>query len=269
MQQSTQRLAGKVAVVTGAGGRIGGAIARLFAREGASVVVADVREEPGEQTVADIRSAGGQALFVATDVRRGDDVAAMIARAADAYGRLDVLVNNAGGGLARRVIDLTEEEWDRVLAVNLKSVFFGAKYGVPVMARGGGGSIVNIASVNGVLATPGLGAYNAAKAGVINLTRVLALELAMERIRVNAILPGHIEDHTPHSDAHTLDCFIKATPMGRYGFPEEIAVMALFLASDEASFATGGSFTVDGGLSAQVAETLTVDRYRAYDRREI
>ena len=263
------RLAGKVAVVTGAGGRIGGAVARVFAREGASVVVVDLRDAEGEQTVADINANGGTAVFCHADVRRGADVEAMVDRAVEAFGRLDVLVNNAGGGVGGRVIDLTEEQWDHVLALNLKSVFFGAKYAAPVMARGGGGSIVNTSSVNGVLATPGLGAYNAAKAGVINLTRVLALELAMDGIRVNTILPGHIEDHTPHSDPETLKAFVKATPMGRYGFPEEIAAMALFLASDESSFATGASFTVDGGLSAQVAETLTVPRFREFDHREI
>ncbi len=262
------RLESKVAVITGAGGRIGGATARIFAREGAAVVVTDVNDRTGEQTVAEIRAAGGRAVYVHADVARAADVEGMIQRAVDEFGRLDILYNNAARGMTKRVIDLTEEEWDAVQATTLKSVFLGAKYGAPIMAKFGGGSIINTSSVNGVLATPGLGAYNAAKAGVINLTRVLALELAADGIRVNCILPGHIEDHTPHSDPQTLAQFVRASPVGRYGYPEEIGNMALFLASDESSFATGAAFTVDGGLSAQVAETITVERYRAYDRRD-
>jgi NAD(P)-dependent dehydrogenase (short-subunit alcohol dehydrogenase family) len=261
------RLSGKVAIVTGAGGRIGGATARIFAREGARVVVADLNDATGEATVAAIRAADGQATFVHTDVGRGADVEHLVRQTVDEYGRLDVLFNNAARGLVKRIVDMTEAEWDAVQASTLKSVFFGAKYAAPVMARTGGGSIISTSSVNGILATPGLGAYNAAKAGVINLTRALALELAVDGIRVNCILPGHIEDRVPQSDPHTLAGFLRASPVGRYGYPEEIGNMALFLASDESSFATGASFTVDGGLSAQVAETVTVDRYRAFDRR--
>lgn len=261
------RLADKVAIVTGAGGRIGGATARIFSREGASVVVADVNVETGERTVARIQESGGTATFARADVSVAVDVQRMVQVAVERYGRLDILVNNAARGMAKAIVDMTEEEWNRVLATTLTSVFLGSKYAAPVMARSGGGSIVNISSVNGILATPGLGAYNAAKAGVINLTRVLALELAVDGIRVNAILPGHIEDRIPQSDPQTIAEFVRASPVGRYGYPEEIANAVLFLASDEASFATGASFAIDGGLSAQVAETITVHRYREFDRR--
>jgi NAD(P)-dependent dehydrogenase (short-subunit alcohol dehydrogenase family) len=261
------RLQGKVAIVTGAGGRIGGASARIFAREGASVVVADTNSETGEQTVSDIRAAGGTATFIRTDVTVEEDIKRMVDVAAERYGRLDVLVNCAARGMAKALVDMTLDEWNRVISGVLTSCFLGSKYAAPVMARSGGGSIVNISSVNGVLATPGLGAYNAGKAGVINLTRALALELAVDGIRVNAILPGHIEGHEPQSDPKTLADFVRASPVGRYGYPEEIGNAVLFLASDESSFATGASFAIDGGLSAQVAETITVERYRAFDRR--
>ena len=250
------RLKGKVAIITGAGSGLGKAAALLFAREGAKVVVAANREKEGEQTVSAIKAGGGDAIFVGVDVTRAADLQDAVKAAIGKYGNLDIMFNNAGTpGPGKLIADLTEEEWSRVLAVNLTGVFLGTKYAIPAMLKGGGGAIINVSSVAALMPRLYTGAYAAAKAAVIQLTKVTALEYARKNIRVNCILPGPID--TPFfskvagGDADKMAAFkekvLKEVPMGRFAQPEEIAQVALFLASDEASYITGASFAADGG----------------------
>ncbi len=253
------RLAGKVAIITGAGSGIGYATALLFAAEGAAVVVNDVHEAAGEQAVAAIHAAGGQGSFARADVADSADVQRMIAHAVATFGGLDVLFNNAGIAVFKGVEETTEAEWDRVLAVNLRGIFLGIKYAAPAMRARGGGSIINTASVHGMATSTGIAAYAASKHGVIGITRAAALDLAKDNIRVNCIQPGAIETPLMRSnlravgdEAEEFRKIAAAEPLGRVGRPEEIATMALFLASDEASFVTGSPFAVDGGLLAKL-----------------
>lgn len=253
------KLEGRVAIVTGAGSGIGRATARLFSTEGAAIVVADVQDDGGRQTVQAIEHAGGRAVFVHTDVSQSVDVQRMVRTAVDQYGRLDVLFNNAGIAVFKGVVDTTEEEWDRVQAVNVRGVYLGIKYGAIEMRRHGGGSIINTASVHGSQTGDRIAAYAASKHAVIGLTRAAALDLVQDNIRVNCIQPGAIE--TPIMRAN-LRAFgdeqeeyrktVAAEPMGRVGLPEEVAQVALFLASDDASFVTGAPFAVDGGMLARL-----------------
>ena len=246
------RLEDKVAVITGAGSGIGRAAALLFAREGAKVVVADVTGAE-EETAAAI---GDAATPVRADVSSAADVRAMIETARARYGRLDVLFNNAGiEGAPGFTADCTEEDFDRVIAVNLKGVFLGMKYAIPVMLEHGGGSIINNASIAGLVGFPGAPAYCASKGGVVLLTKATALEYATQNIRVNAICPGVIE--TPMIERYVSTgeearrMLVQIEPVGRLGQPEEVAALALFLASDEASFITGAALPVDGGVVAR------------------
>lgn len=249
------KLEGKVAIVTGGASGIGQATAALFAQEGAKVVLADVREREGEKIAEEIQEKGGEALFVRTDVARGEEVAALVDRAVAAYGRLDIMVNNAGVALIKDILETTEEDWDRVLNVNLKGVFWGCKYAIAAMRRNSGGSIVNIASIAGLFGMNQRVAYCASKAGVVNLTRSLALDYSKEGIRINCICPGAIK--TPLLGAHhnledpaVLNRLGAAHPVGKIGEPEDIARMALFLASNDSAFVTGSVFSADGGLFA-------------------
>lgn len=241
--------------ITGAASGIGAATARLFAREGAKVVVADVMVEQGEKVVSEIRSDGGEATFVRCDVTNPDDVKAAIDLAVRTYGRLDVLHNNAGiEGPQAETANYPESDFERVINVNLKGVYFGLKYGVQAMLANGGGSIINTASVAGLVGFPGLLAYNASKGAVIQMTRTAALEYAKQGIRINAIAPGVIE--TPMVQRllavqpEAYDSFLALEPIGRFATPEEVAQVALFLASDDSSFVTGSVSIVDGGLTA-------------------
>ena len=250
------RLKGKVALITGAGSGIGRESALLFAREGASVVVADVVAEAGRETVSAIGASGGRAVFVRSDVSRAADVRAMVEAAEKSYGRLDVLFNNAGIFPAAdgSVLETDEATWDLVMSVNLKGVFLGCKYGIPALLRSGGGSIVNTASFVALMgaATPQI-AYTASKGGVLSMTREIAVEFARRGIRANAICPGPVE--TPllaelFSDPARRARRMVHIPPGRLARPEEIARAALFLASDESSYINGTAFTVDGGITA-------------------
>lgn len=256
-----ERLAGKVAVITGAARGIGAATARLFAQEGASVVLADVLEEQGKEVVAEIKKAGGKAEFVHCDVTNSGDVKNAISTAVRLYGKLDVLFNNAGiMGVTADVANYPEEVFDRVISVNLKGYFLGLKHAIPQMIKSGRGSIINTASILGMVGLPWAAGYAAAKGGIIALTRVAALECATQGIRVNAIAPGGVDTPMIEEQLAPLpaewreaagQALVAMQPVGRFAKPEEIAHLVLFLASDESSIITGAIYPVDGGWTAR------------------
>jgi NAD(P)-dependent dehydrogenase (short-subunit alcohol dehydrogenase family) len=257
------KLDGRVAVITGAGSGQGAAAARLFTSEGAAVVVADVNEETGRQVTAELTEKGAQAAFALCDVSDAAQVQAMINLAASRFGRLDVLYNNAGlwfsaqGNYRPGITDapsplLEENIWDRTLNVNLKGTYLGCKYAIPEMRKVGGGSIINVSSIAALRVGSGASdAYTAAKGGVVTMTRTLAVEHAKYQIRCNVIYPGAIR--TPLAGPFTPE-YDKAVeshvPLGRWGQPEDVAKMALFLACDDSSWVTGQGFVVDGGYTA-------------------
>ena len=245
------RLADKVAIITGAASGIGKATAQRFAREGAKVVVADINGSGGQTCVDEIVTAGGQATFIKTDVAEETDLQAMIDHAIETFGKLDILHNNAYWTDAQTVLETTVENWHRTLDVTLRPVYLASKMAVPHMRATGGGVIINTGSVQSIVGVPGYLAYQAAKGGILSLTRALALELVPD-IRVVAILPGAID--TPavriSSDPNFLDKLLEnSIPMKRLGTTTEVANAALFLASDEASYITGTSIIVDGGFT--------------------
>lgn len=250
------RLKDKVALITGAGGGIGGESALLFASEGAAVVVVDVADAQGEETVRRVKAAGGRAAYVRADVSRSADCESMVRFAEATFGRLDILFNNAGIMDSRDddAVATPEDVWERTLAINLKGVFLGCKHGIPALRRAGGGSVINTASFVASLgaATPQI-AYTASKGGVVAMTRELAVIHAREGIRVNALSPGPLKTELLMK---FLDTEAKKQrrlvhiPMGRFGEAKEMAKAALFLASDESSYLTGADFLVDGGITA-------------------
>jgi len=257
-------LEGKVAIITGAGSGQGLAAARLFASKGAAVVVGEVNEETGASAAAEIGSAGGQAVFAHCDVSYEAQVRAMVELAVATFGRLDILYNNAGLWLSARgnyrpgVTDapsplLEDSIWERTIGVNLKGVYLGCKYAIPEMRKVGGGAILNVSSIAALRTGRGgnSDAYTAAKGGVLAMTRTLAVEHAPDQIRCNCIIPGAI--HTPLAGPFTPEyeeAVRQSIPLGRWGQPEDVAKMALFLASDDASWVTGQFFVVDGGYTA-------------------
>jgi len=249
-------LEGKICIITGAASGIGRASALLFAREGGTVVVADVNEADGKKTVTDIQSGGGKASFTRTDVSRAEEVEGLIEGAVSEYGRLDVLFNNAGVDFMGQLHAMNEDDWDRIIDINLKGAFLGIKYAVPHMKRQGKGTILSTASVAGLIGSSGMGAYNAAKGGVVLLTKHVAVEYGRMGIRANCLCPGVIE--TPMTAmlrespaAADIQTAMKALyPLKRFGKPEEVAWPALFLASDVSSYITGHALTIDGGMTA-------------------
>jgi NAD(P)-dependent dehydrogenase (short-subunit alcohol dehydrogenase family) len=246
------KLANKVALITGAGSGMGRVASLLFAQEGATISAIDVDEKAAQETVRMIEAAGGKGLAVKADVSKSADAQAMVAATVEKLGALNIVYNNAGiEGKAQRIVELADEDFDRVIAINLRGVWLGMKYALPHMVKGGGGSIVNTASIAGLVGLRNSSAYCAAKAGVIAITKVAALEYGRYNIRVNAICPGAID--TPMvtriqgGNAMSERAVSRISTLGRIGKPEEIAKMALFLASDDSSFATGAPFIVDGG----------------------
>lgn len=248
--QNQMRLNNKIAIVTGAGRGIGKAVALRFAEEGAKVVVDDINDAIGTATVAAIDEAGGDALFVNADVSDATAAEKLIAEAVDAYGPIDILVNNAICSTA----DVINNNWEANLVVALQGTSHCSNAVIPVMQEGGGGSIVNIASVNGLIGLQGIHAYSAAKGGVIALTRSMAVAHGKDNIRINCICPGTIQTEVwepmIERNPQILDEITPWYPLGRIGQPIDIANAALFLASDEAGFATGAVFVIDGGLTA-------------------
>ena len=245
-------LENKVALVTGGSSGIGRASALAFIREGAKVVVADVNVDGGEETVKIIREVGGESIFVRTDVSKATEVEALVSKAVETYGRLDCAHNNAGVGASHRLMaDCTEEDWDRIISVNLKGVWLCMKYEIQQMLRQGKGAIVNTASAVGLVALKRFPIYTASKHGVVGLTKAATLDYANAGIRINAVCPGTILTplvkgafaREPELEAESLALH----PMGRMGTPEEVAEAVVWLCSDAASFVTGHAMTVDGG----------------------
>jgi len=251
----TPELEGKVGLVTGGTSGIGRETAVLFAKAGAKVVVAGRREREGEETVEMVRAAGGEGLFVKTDVSKASEVEALIQTTVERFGRLDVAFNNAGiEGVWVPITRQSEEDWDRTIEINLKGIWLCLKYEIRQMLKqGGGGAIVNMASIMGLIGSAGTGAYSASKHGVIGLTKTAALENARSGIRINAVCPGAVEAPmaervfgAPKVHKYVLGCH----PIGRFGRPAEIAEAVVWMCSDRASFMTGQSMVLDGGFLA-------------------
>lgn len=247
-------LENKVALVTGAGSGIGKAIALLYAQKGAKLVLSDIDEKGGNETVSEITAQGGQAIFVKADSSLPADNENIVNQALQHYGALHLAVNNAGiGGPVQPTGEYPIDGWNKVIAINLSGVFYGMRYQIPALLKSGGGSIVNIASILGKVGTKGSPAYVAAKHGVVGLTETAALEYADKNIRVNSIGPGYIVTPllTKTLDDSTMNALVGLHPMGRLGQAQEVAELALWLNSDKASFVTGSYYNVDGGYLAQ------------------
>lgn len=253
-------LTGKVAFITGAGSGIGEHAAKTFARQGASIVVADFDEKGGQRVADDIRKSGARSLYVKVDVTKVDQVKAAVDTTVKEFGRLDILVNNAGIGFVGSLTETPEADYDRMMSVNAKGVFLCSKFAVEQMLRQGGGTVVNIASVAGFVGVDRRFAYGATKGAVIAMTKSMAIDYVKNNIRVNCICPGTV--YTPFVDnylerfhkaekAETIEKLKARQPMGRMGTPQEIADAALYLAADESGYVTGSELVIDGGLTAR------------------
>ena len=256
------RLAGKVALITGAAAGVegevmgfGGAAARLFAREGAKVVLTDIKEEMGHRTATQIQENGGEAFFMRLDVSREEDWQEAVQTAVLRYGGLHVLVNNAGTGARATVEETTVEIWDSQMDVHAKGVFLGTKYAIPEMRKVGGGSIINVSSIYGLVGSPSSTAYHAAKGAIRLFTKSAAVQYAGENIRVNSVHPGYCHTPLTHdgyaSEAGRREWCLARTPIGRLGNADDIAYGMLYLASDESAYVTGAELVIDGGTTAQ------------------
>jgi NAD(P)-dependent dehydrogenase (short-subunit alcohol dehydrogenase family) len=249
------RLAGKVALISGGARGMGAVEARLFAQEGAKVIIGDILEAPGRQVEAEIKTQGGQAVFVRLDVTQEKDWQGAVSLAVERFGKLDILVNNAGISQQSRVEHTPVEDWERVMDINAKGVFLGTKVAIPVMRRTGAGSIINISSQLGLVGTDNSSPqYQASKGAVRLLTKATAIQYARDGIRVNSVHPGPVA--TPLNEARRADpnlyqLTVSRIPLGRYGQPEDVAYGVLYLASDEAAFVTGSELVIDGGWTAQ------------------
>ena len=247
-------LENKIALVTGAGSGIGRAVALLFAAEGASVVVSDINQPGGHETVSQIRSNGGEAIFSEADTAIATDHQLLVQQTVDHYGSLHLVCNNAGiAGPFAPTGEYPIEAWDKVIAVNLSGVFYGMRYQLPALLASGGGSIVNMGSILSSVATKGSPAYVAAKHGLVGLTKAAALEYADKNIRINSVGPGYILTPllTNALEETTLQAIAGLHPIGRLGRSEEVAELVLWLSSSRSSFVTGAYYTVDGGYTAQ------------------
>ena len=260
------RFEGQIAIITGGALGIGGATARKLASEGASVFIADIDDAAAAANVGRIEQAGGTASASHVDVSSSDDIARMVTEAVDRYGRLDILIQNAFGVVAGEsrihgsAVTVDEDDWDYGFDVLLKALYLGAKYAIPHMRTAGGGNIINLASVHSFLQEPGMMVYEAAKAGVVGLTRQMATEFGPDGIRVNAIAPGHIVSaglaKMWEENPDGLAFYAEQYPVRRTGIPDDIATGIAFLCSDDASFITGHTLAIDGGLTVQLQETF-------------
>jgi NAD(P)-dependent dehydrogenase (short-subunit alcohol dehydrogenase family) len=241
----------KVAIVTGASSGIGRAAAIAFGKAGSKVVVVARREDKGQETVRLVQETGSEAMFVQTDVTKASEVEAMVKKTIEIYGRLDYAFNNAGSGTSGKIADLSESGWDLEINSNLKSIWLSMKYEIPAMQQSGGGAIVNMSSQGALLGVATYGAYGAAKAGVIALSRVAAAEYSADRIRVNTVSPGAVKtDLWLGAPPEMLDRVAVGIPLQRIGAPEDIAEAVVYLCSDGASFITGHNLVIDGGFTA-------------------
>lgn len=252
-------LEGKVAIITGAGGGIGKAISQRFTEEGAIAVIAELSEPMGRETVREIKENGGRSEFIRTDVSREEDCKEATAFARERFGRLDILVNNAGieNSTPKGLVELSEEEYDSVMNVNLKGAWFMSKYAIPLMMEGKGGAIVNISSLGAFNPIPSGMPYSVSKAGLVMLTKMISIEYGKQGIRANAVAPGWIKTSMPRRFAKSIGMefegfersVTRRIPSSRLGNPEEVANIALFLASDKSSYVSGQAYVIDGGLS--------------------
>ncbi len=251
------RFQDRVVLITGAASGIGAATARRFAAEGARLMLGDLNEVGGAAIAKEIGGGGESVAFQATDVRDLEQVESLTNAAVERFGRLDVVFNNAGIGAYAETPDLDPEVWHNVIAADLHSVFYGCRAAIPHLRNSGGGSIINTASISGLAGDYGLAVYNAAKGGVVNYTRALAIDHAHENIRVNAVCPGPVESALTaplFANAKLVEEYARLIPMGRVGKPEEIADVVAFLASDDARYVTGATLVVDGGLTAATGQ---------------
>jgi NAD(P)-dependent dehydrogenase (short-subunit alcohol dehydrogenase family) len=249
------RLDGKVALISGGAKGQGATEARMFVREGASVVFGDILDDEGKKLEAELRAAGGQATYVHLNVTRADDWRAAVATTVQAYGKLNVLVNNAGILFRASIEDTKEEDWDRIMAINVKGVFLGTKAVIPAMRQAGGGSIINISSVAGLVGSPqNTAAYSATKGAVRIFTKSTAIQHAKDKIRANSVHPGPIETDMIKdvlANQAAWEARLRRLPMQRAGKPEDVAYGVIYLASDESSYVTGSELVIDGGCTAE------------------